>query len=232
MPAKSIFINVLSWFWTISFGIVMLLLILKFVVFQQVNVVGPSMQPNYYTGDLLFVNQIDKNFRRGQVVAVYEDRNVAKNADYFTRFQAKFYLKRIIALPGEEVEILGDKVIIYNKENANGAILEEKYMGQEIIRQEKENCQNNLNSCYFAKIKIPNNEYFLLGDNRVQSSDSRALGPFPDYALFGQEALRFWPFDRKEIFNLPDYKWVPLDSQTKTRIEEFKKMRLVSIVQQ
>lgn len=226
MPKKSIFINVLSWFWTISFGIIMILLILKFVVFQQVNVVGPSMQPNYYTGDLLFVNQIDKNFRRGQVVAVYEDRNVAKNADYFTRFQAKFYLKRIIALPNEEVEILGDKVIIYNKENPNGSILEEKYMGAEIIRQEKENCQNNLNSCYFAKIKIPNNEYFLLGDNRVQSSDSRTLGPFPDYSLFGQETLRFWPFDRKEIFNLPDYKWLSIDSQTKNRIEEFKKMRL------
>lgn len=226
MPKKSVFINVLSWFWTISFGIIMILLILKFVVFQQVNVVGPSMQPNYYTGDLLFVNQIDKNFHRGQVVAVYEDRNVAKSADYFTRFQAKFYLKRIIALPNEEVEILGDKVIIYNQENPNGAILEEKYMGAEIIRQEKENCQNNLNSCYFAKIKIPNNEYFLLGDNRVQSSDSRALGPFPDYSLFGQETLRFWPFDRKEIFNLPDYKWLPIDSQTKNRIEEFKKMRL------
>lgn len=231
MTTKSVFINLLSWFWTISFGIIMILLILKFVIFQQVNVVGPSMQPNYYTGDLLFVNQIDKNFHRGQVVAVYEDRNVAKNADYFTRFQAKFYLKRIIGLPNEEVEVLGDKVIIYNKENPNGSVLEEKYMGLEIIRQEKENCQNNLNSCYFAKIKIPNNEYFLLGDNRVQSSDSRVLGPFPDYALFGQETLRFWPFDRKEIFNLPDYKWLSVDSQTKNRIEEFKKMRLNSVTQ-
>ena len=46
----------------------MLVLILKFVIFQQVTVVGESMQPNYYTGEQLFVNQIDKNFRRGQVM--------------------------------------------------------------------------------------------------------------------------------------------------------------------
>lgn len=228
MPKKSILVNVLSWLWTILFVIIIILLVLKFVVFQQVNVVGPSMQPNYYTGDLLLVNQIDKNFRRGQVVAVYEDRNVAKNANYLTKFQARFYLKRIIGLPGEEVEILGEKVIIYNKENPNGSILEEKYMGQEIIAQERENCQNNLSSCYFPKTKIPNSEYFLLGDNRVQSSDSRALGPFPDYALFGQETLRFWPFDRKEIFNLPDYNWFPVDSQTKARIENFKKTRSIT----
>jgi len=219
---KNILLTLLSWFWTIMFVFVMILLILKFVVFQQVNVVGPSMQPNYYTGDLLFVNQIDKNFRRGQVVAVYEDRTIAKNADYFTRFGARFYLKRIIGLPGEEVEILGDKVIIYNQENPGGAVLEEKYMGSEIIRQEKQNCQNNLVSCYFPKTKIAQSEYFLLGDNRVQSSDSRALGSFPDYALFGQEAIRFWPFDRKEIFSLPNYKWLPIDAQTKTKIEEFK----------
>ena len=142
--SRNLFVSFWGWFWTGLWFLIMLLLLLKFVIFQQVTVVGESMQPNYYTGEQLFVNQIDKNFRRGQVVAVYRDKDVAKGANYLTRFSAVFFLKRVVGLPGEEIEIIGDKTIIYNKENPNGAILVEDYLGADVVAKERENCKNKI----------------------------------------------------------------------------------------
>jgi signal peptidase I len=66
-------------FWLALFG----LLIIKLLFFQQVTVVGQSMEPNYFDGELLLVNNVNRDFQRGQVVAVYEDREVARDANYF-----------------------------------------------------------------------------------------------------------------------------------------------------
>ena len=223
LPKKNFFASFWSWFWTIVWFLIMLVLILKFVIFQQVTVVGESMQPNYYTGEQLFVNQIDKNFRRGQVVAVFRDREVAKTADYFTRFNAVFFLKRVIGLPGEEIEIIGDKTIIYNKENPSGVILTENYLGSSVVAKEKENCAQNYASCYFKRIKIEPNFFFLMGDNRVNSTDSRSVGSFTDYSILGQESFRFWPLATSSVFSLPDYKFLPIDAKTQEEITKFKK---------
>ena len=76
---------------SISWVILISLLLLKSFVYQQVTVIGESMEPSYQTNQLLLVDQINKNFNRGQVVAVYEDKEVAKTADYWTRFQTRFF---------------------------------------------------------------------------------------------------------------------------------------------
>ncbi len=228
-PKKNFFVSFWSWIWTIIWFLIMIGLLLKFVVFQQVTVVGESMQPNYYTGEQLFVNQIDKNFRRGQVVAVYRDKEVAKTADYFTRFNAVFFLKRVVGLPGEEIEIIGDKTIIYNKENPNGAILAENYLGKDVVIKERENCQQNLTSCYFKRTKIDQNYFFLMGDNRVNSTDSRSVGAFTDYAILGQESFRFWPLATSSVFNLPEYKFLPIDDLTQQEIAKFRKQNNVIV---
>ena len=220
--SRNLFVSFWGWFWTGLWFLIMLLLLLKFVIFQQVTVVGESMQPNYYTGEQLFVNQIDKNFRRGQVVAVYRDKDVAKGANYLTRFSAVFFLKRVVGLPGEEIEIIGDKTIIYNKENPNGAVLTEDYLGAEVVAKERENCQNNLVSCYYGRTKIPENYFFLMGDNRVNSTDSRSVGVFPDYSILGQESFRFWPLAKGSIFDLPNYQWKPIDTATQEELAKFR----------
>ena len=67
-----LFKNFFAGFGTFLWFLLALVLISKFVIFQQITVVGKSMEPNYHTNDQLVVNQIDKNFRRGQVVAVFE----------------------------------------------------------------------------------------------------------------------------------------------------------------
>jgi signal peptidase I len=209
MERKEIRINLLDILSTIFWIILVAVFFLKLVVFQQVTVVGKSMMPSYQDGETLLVNQIDKNFRRGQVVAIYKDNDVAKNADYFTRFHAIFYLKRIIGLPGEEIEMYKDKVIIYNQQNPEGVILEEDYIGESVREAYREE------NYHFPRYKIPQNQYFLLGDNRNNSTDSRLLGSSPDYAIFGQESVRFWPPTRTDIFQLPEYKLFPLDQDTR-----------------
>ncbi len=199
-------INTFEIIWTILSFLILLVLIFKFVVFQQVTVVGKSMFPNYDENQLLLVNQIDKKYQRGSVVAVYSDKEVAKNANYFTRFSARFFLKRIIALPNESIEIIGSKVIIYNQEYPEGVVLVEDYITKESINSEE------ARKFYFKKTKLSENQYFVMGDNRSNSLDSRSptLGPIEEYAIFGQESIRFWPLETMVVFDLPNYKYQSL----------------------
>ena len=205
--------NILSTFIVIvAFGFILV----KFVIFQQVTVVGQSMQPNYQDGQLLLIHQLDKSLERGNVVAVYEDENVAEGANYLTRFQARFFLKRIIGLPGEEIEIAGGYVIIYNDENPEGKLLVESYIPAGVIASE------NRRQYYLPRTRIPANEYFVLGDNRSNSSDSRRYGSFQEFAIFGKESFRFWPSNDFQVFDLPSYNFVDVPSEINLLREELK----------
>jgi signal peptidase I len=178
------------------------LLILKLFVFQQVEVDGASMNPNFADKDFLVMNLVDKNFERGRVVALYSNDKFAYRAThdlnpwdaYMAKFDcgnpcnAKFYLKRVIGLPGEEIEVANGDVIIYNKENPTGAVLKEDYIPQETKDKMKSM------KFHFAKTKIPEGKYFVMGDNRTNSTDSRVIGAIADYAIFGKQNLRLGNF--------------------------------------
>jgi signal peptidase I len=210
---------------SIAFNILCIALIaifvLKLVVYQQVVVDGKSSYPNYDDDQMLLINQIDKNFERGQVVAVYADKEVAKNANYFTRFNAKFYLKRVIGLPGEEIEIVGGAVIIYNRDNPTGAVLNESYVLDSAKAQ-----QNNAKEV-ITRRKILFGEYFLMGDNRPCSADSRSFGTFSSFAIFGKENFRLTPISEFHIFALPEVNLVP---KTTEEIEAIRKSVLSDTV--
>ncbi|MEM1312655.1 MAG: signal peptidase I [Patescibacteria group bacterium] len=205
--------NIWSFFVSLSWLVLIGLFLLKLFVYQQVTVIGESMEPSYQTDQLLLVDQVNKNFKRGQVVAVYEDKEVAKTADYWTRFKTRFFLKRVIGLPGEEIQMVGDKVIIYNEEFPEGKVLDEDYVSKEVKSQEE------ILRYYFPRTKIQDNDYFVMGDNRLNSLDSRERGTFPDYALFGQETLRFWPLRDATLFSLPEYSYSDIDEELKAKIE-------------
>ncbi len=178
------------------------LLILKLFVFQQVEVDGSSMLPNFNDRDYLIMNSIDKNFERGQVVALYANDKFAYKAthelnpfdSYMARFDcgnpcnAKFYLKRIIGLPNEEIEVINGDVIIYNKQNPKGLILLEDY-----ISQDTRDLMKKMNY-HFDKTPIPAGKFFVMGDNRTNSTDSRIIGSISDYAIFGKQVLRVGNF--------------------------------------
>lgn len=210
------------------------LLILKLFVFQQVEVDGLSMYPNFNDRDYLMMNSIDKNFERGQVVALYSNDKFAYKAThelnpydaYMARFDcgnpcnAKFFLKRIIGLPNEEIEVANGDVIIYNKQNPNGSVLKEDYITQNI----KDNMKRM--NYHFAKTRIPEGKFFVMGDNRTNSTDSRVIGAIADYAIFGKQVVRIGNFTNNNGNPVDTYKWFDLPKYEFTAIPEDDKVLL------
>jgi len=111
----------------------------------------------------------------------------------FPRRTSEFYIKRLIGLPGETVEIAGGKVRIYNDQFPAGFSLEENYLGP-TARTEG-----------FLRVTLGKDEYFVLGDNRQASYDSRRWGVLPREDIIGRVWLRPWPIPEATIFAAPNY---------------------------
>ena len=158
----------------------------RYFLIQPFYVKGASMEPTFYDHEYLIINEISYRFDqpdRGEVV-VFK----------YPRDEKQYFIKRIVGLPGETIEIKDGKVYIYNKENPVGVELNEDFYLSEQVRTEGE------------KITIlPDGEYFVLGDNRKSSLDSRNFGSLPESMIVGKVLLRGWPFDRAGIFKEPDY---------------------------
>lgn len=146
-------------------------LIIKFVGVRT-EVIGPSMQPTLYSGDNLIVEKLSYRFgepKRFDVIVFP-----------FQYAERTYYIKRIIGLPGETVQIDEDGTIYIN-----GEVLNEHY-GKEVI---------NNPGIASEPIYLGQNEYFVLGDNRNDSSDSRdpSVGNIFRKDIIGKAWLRFWP---------------------------------------
>jgi len=133
------------------------------------------MEPNFYTQDYLIVDELSYRFRTPEryEVIVFKAPN----------HPGQYYIKRIVGLPGETVEIRSGQILI------NNSILDEsEYFSKEILTQ------GNI------KIKLDQDKYFVLGDNRKASSDSRQWGALPQDNIIGQVWIRAWPFNQAEVF--------------------------------
>ena len=164
---------------TIKVVVVSLAIILpiRYYLVQPFFVKGASMETNFEDGDYLLVDEISYRFSepaRGDVIIFRypEDRS-------------QFFIKRIIGLPGETVEIKSNKVTIYDADDTgNEFVLSENYLDAS-----QETLGNMLT-------RLDDNEYFVLGDNRLQSSDSRRWGPVDKALITGKAFLRAWPFNK------------------------------------
>ena len=107
----------------------------------------------------------------------------------FPEDPSQFFIKRIIGLPEETIEISDNRVIIYNEENREGLIINESDYLDPGQRTEGR-----------LKIKLDEKEYFVLGDNRLQSSDSRRWGPLDESFIVGRVLIRAWPIEKTEYF--------------------------------
>lgn len=171
--------DVWTYVWeTIKIIIISLVIILpiRYYLVQPFFVKGASMEDNFHDGDYLLIDEISYRFdepKRGDVIVFRYPEN-----------PSQFFIKRIIALPGETIEIKNDQVTIYNSETPGGFLLNEDYLSssQETIGNLSEN--------------LDNNEYYVLGDNRLQSSDSRRWGALEKRFITGKAFLRLWPFTR------------------------------------
>lgn len=155
------------------------IVLIRIFIAEPFLVYGSSMEPNFETGDYLIVDELTYRLespKRGDVVVLRPPMD-----------QSKHYIKRIIGLPGESISVSGSVVIIKNKEHPEGFKLDEPY----ITFQSDRVANYNLNS----------HEYFVMGDNRAVSSDSRIWGPLPDSLITGRAVARILPL--KDIGIMP-----------------------------
>jgi signal peptidase I len=139
-------------------------------LYQPVRVEGTSMQPELRDQDRLFINKFAYHFEsisRGDVVVFHYPRDPSKS-----------YIKRIIALPGDTLSIDGGRVYV------NGKRIEEPYVPRRFRDQRS-----------VAEMVIPPDEYFVMGDHRSISSDSRDFGPVPRDLIYGKAEFVYWPAD-------------------------------------
>ena len=139
-------------------------------LYQPVKVEGTSMQPELRDQDRLFVNKFAYNFEkisRGDVVVFYYPRDTQKS-----------YIKRVIALPGDDIRIDDGRVFV------NGQRVDESYVPKRFR-----------DSRSLANMIVPPDEYFVMGDHRSISSDSRDFGPVTRKLIYGKAAFIYWPAD-------------------------------------
>lgn len=169
--------SVLSFLLTLAICVVLALLFTRFVV-QRNTVVGQSMEPTLMASDELFVEKIShiwNDYDRGTLITARVDEKTAEG-------EPMIVIKRIIGLPGDSILISEGSVFI------NGAELDEFYLD--------DNISMSVSGNFSLEVILDENEYFIMGDNRPDSYDSRHFGPIKEDALVGKVWFRFYPFDR------------------------------------
>jgi len=156
---------------------------IRYFLFQPFSVRGQSMEPNFESGDYLIVDEISYRFRapeRGEVIVFKYPQNPSQR-----------FIKRIIGLPGETVEIKDGKVMFY-KEGIPQVLDESGYLF-------------SFETPGDIRVTLSENEYFVLGDNRAFSFDSRKFGLLPREKIIGRVLLRAWPFSDLAKIEAPAY---------------------------
>lgn len=159
-----------------------MVMVYLFIMSPQ-EISGASMEPNFHNGEYILTNKIEYKLhepQRGDVVIFKSPRN--PDIDY---------IKRVIALPGEQVRVSRDTIYINDKP------LLESYIPS---------TTNTYGGSFLTENQefvVPKDKYFVLGDNRQHSSDSREFGPVGKEEFIGKALLRYWPFSEFGLITLP-----------------------------
>ncbi len=162
-----------SWFRDLLISVAISVFIILFL-YQPVRVEGTSMLPMLEDQDRLFINKFAYRFEdihRGDVVVFL-----------YPNDHTKSYIKRVIALPGDDLRIDHGTVIV------NGVALKESYVPFRYRDDRSE-----------PEMVIPKGEYFVMGDHRAISSDSRDFGPVDRPLIYGKAAFVYWPMDQAGV---------------------------------
>lgn len=165
----------------VKFALVALLIVLPIRLFvaQPFIVRGASMEPTFLGNEYLIVDQLSYHFddpERGDVIILR-----------YPKDESIFFIKRVIGLPGETVEIVGKRVVI---ERGNGLpvfTLPEPYIAEDRLQDE------------FGIYTLGEDEYFVMGDNRRESSDSRSWGVLKRDEVVGRAFLRLLPVSKVDL---------------------------------
>ncbi len=182
---------------TVVFVLVAVILI-RFFIGELRWIPSSSMYPTLIEGDRIFVEKISKPIRapkRGDVIVFYPPDETLKTdfLSVFSRLTGIFckdiaYIKRIIGMPNDKLEIKkeGDEFFVY----INGKKETEPYI---LTQKDWLPCTDDM---YCGPFTIPEGQYFMMGDNRGNSQDSRFWGFLPEENIIGHAVFKFWPINR------------------------------------
>ncbi|MBC1323322.1 type I signal peptidase SipZ [Listeria welshimeri] len=170
-----------SWIWAAVLA-VLIAVIIRFYLFVPILVDGISMMPTLHNDDRVIINRFGHVDRFDVIV--------------FREKDGKEYIKRVIGLPGDTVEYKADQLYI------NGKKYDEPYLDT----YKKKLTDGYLTDDYSSKDqlnggKIPENTYFVLGDNRRASKDSRIIGPIPLSKVLGTTPICYWPIKDAKLID-------------------------------
>ena len=159
---------------------------IRYFLFQPFFVQGISMKPNFQNGDYLIIDEISYRLRepqRGEVIVFKYPQNPSQR-----------YIKRIIGLPGETIEVKDNQVIIFDGKESR-------------VLDESNYLPSYLKTPGNVRLTLEEDQYFVLGDNRTASFDSRRWGPLPAKNIVGRVVIRAWPFTAFAEVITPDYNY-------------------------
>lgn len=154
----------------------------RYFLVQPFFVRGASMEPTFSHGEYLIIDEASFYLRkpqRGEVIVFH-----------FPRDRSQYYIKRIVGLPGERVRIENGQVLIASTAHSESRLLDESVYWRG-------------STAGSADVKLKDNEYFVLGDNRNASSDSRSWGFLKKDQIVGRVWIRAFPFERMTVFAAP-----------------------------
>lgn len=166
----------------VKFALIALLIVIPVRVFiaQPFVVRGASMEPTFNGGEYLIVDQLSYRLNepeRGDVIILR-----------YPKDESVFFIKRVIGLPGETVELVGTSIIIQPAGGGTPITLDESYIPETKLQNE------------FGVYALERDEYFVLGDNRRESSDSRSWGPLPEHDVVGKAFVRLLPVTKIDVW--------------------------------
>ncbi|HEX4604227.1 MAG TPA: signal peptidase I [Candidatus Angelobacter sp.] len=164
-----------TWMRDLFFCVVISFFIILFV-YQPVRVEGGSMEPGLEDQERIVINKLAyrlETIDRGDIVVFHYPRDTHKS-----------FIKRVIGLPGDHIYIAFGRVFV------NGNQLPEPY-----VPSDYQDARS------FAEIVVPNNAYFVLGDHRSMSNDSREFGPVMRGYIYGKAVFGYWPMEKLGILH-------------------------------
>ncbi len=186
--AGSIFLFIVEVVQIIAISLLIIIPVRAYLI-QPFVVRGASMEPSFYDREYLIIDKLSYSFREpvtGDIIVFQYPPNAPDDVE------KQYFIKRVIGIPGEKVEVSNGEVTVTNSDNPIGTVLEELYLGVDktIGKDRKE---------------LNPNEYYVLGDNRQSSLDSRSFGPITRGDIVGRVWFRGFPFNRISAFSIPEY---------------------------
>src|SRR5580700_8298536 len=174
-PAPGRLLGALSWVRDLAFSVLIAVVLIVFI-YQPVKVEGTSMEPGLSDNERIFINKFTYklnlgDIRRGDTVVFWYPGDTTKS-----------YIKRVIGLPGDRIRIERGQVYV------NGSPLVEEYVADRF--------RDPSTWAEGREVPVPRGDYFVLGDHRNSSSDSRSWGWVPRDNIYGKAVFVYWPLDK------------------------------------